>query len=42
MFAVEIEIEGCSRLLEPLLPELFADGVLCAWMFVHGCLPVMK
>jgi hypothetical protein len=39
---VEIEIEGCSRLLQPLLPELFAGGVRCAWRLVHGCLPLMK
>jgi hypothetical protein len=37
--AVEIEIEGSCRLLEPLLSELVAGGSDIAWMFVHGCLP---
>jgi hypothetical protein len=37
--AVEIEIEGGSSLLEPLLPELFTGGMRGLWLFVHGYLP---
>jgi hypothetical protein len=40
--AVEIEIKGRSGLLQPLPSALFAEGVRCAWMFVHSRLPLRK
>jgi len=42
LVAVEIEIESGCCLLQPLLPELFAGRLLCLWMFIHGCLPVIR
>jgi hypothetical protein len=40
--AVEIEIEGCGRLLPPLRSKLFACHVVGVWRFVQGGLLVMK
>lgn len=40
--AVEVEIEGSSGLLEPLLAELFTGTVEGACLLVHGGLPRRK
>ena len=37
--AVEIEIEGGSCLVKPLLAKLLAARRCGAWMLLHGCLP---